>query len=92
MRWGGCVNGLSGFIKFSVFSQHVEQVLHIFGQRGLEFDYFFSCWVSEFECMSVKRRSGYNRFLGSRFNILQLPGVDEFASVHIICDDGVLYI
>ncbi len=34
---------------FSIFSQHIEEVLHIFRQRSFEFHYFVGGWVFEFE-------------------------------------------
>jgi hypothetical protein len=80
------------FSDFSIFPQHLKQVLHIFWQRGLEFYYSFSRWVLEFERPGVKGNPVYNRLLHRRFAISQLPGVNKFAAVHIIGHNRMLYV
>ena len=48
---------------FSIFSEHIEQALHIFGQGGFEFHYSFSRWVLEFKRRGVEGTAVYNRIL-----------------------------
>ena len=84
--------GIEHFSDFSIFSQHLKCVLHIFGQRGFEFYHFFSRWVVEFECPGVQGNSVYNWFLHCWFAICQLPGIDKFAAVHIIGHNRMLYV
>ena len=69
---------------FSMFSEHIEQVLHIFGQGGLEFYHFIGGWVLEFKAKRVQCESVYNRGLYGRLGVGQLPLIDELAAVHII--------
>jgi hypothetical protein len=53
------------FSDFSVLSQHIEQVLHIFRQWGFEFHNFTGCWVFELETVGVKGTTVDYRFLRS---------------------------
>jgi len=72
-----------------MFSEHIKEVLHVFGEGGLEFYYFLGFWVSEFEHVGVQGNPAYDRLLHGRFGIGQLPGINGSAAVHIIGDDGV---
>ena len=54
----------SGRLLFSVFSQYIEEVLHIIGQGGFEGDDFFGCGVLEGYCPCVKGAAGDNGSFG----------------------------
>ena len=62
--------------SFSVFSEHIEEVLHIFGQGGFEFYRFPGRRVFEFERMGVQGNAAYDRLLHGRLDIGQLPGIN----------------
>ena len=54
------------FSDFSIFPQHIQQVLHILRQGGFEFYRLFSRWVLEFQGPGVQGASAYNRLFNSR--------------------------
>ena len=74
----------------SVFSEHIEQVLHIFAERGLEFHHFICSGVFEFYCPGVECDAVQDGLFDGGLGVFELPGVYEFSAVHIVGDDGVL--
>ena len=66
--------------------------MHILRQGCFEFHHLVFCRVREFQAKSVQSDPAYDRFGHGGFSIGQLPPIDELAAVHIIGDDGVLYV
>jgi hypothetical protein len=78
--------------SFPVFSERIEEGLHILWQGGLEGHYLAGCGVFEFETVGVQGDTVYDRLFDGRFGIGQLPGIDKFPTVRLVGDNGVLYI
>lgn len=64
--------------------------MHILGQRSFEFDLFFGCGVFEFERMGVQGDTVNDGLLNDRFFVGKLPGIYEFAAIHIVGDNWML--
>ena len=83
----GSPNALLRVLGAPILSEHIEQVLHIIGQRGFELHQFIGCRVFEFECSGVECTASDERLLESRFALLQLPGINKFTAIYIVADD-----
>jgi len=69
-RAGKKGRGMAGrSLLFSVFSQHIEEVLHIIGQGGFEADDFFGCGVLEGNNPCVEGAAGDNGSFEGRVGV-----------------------
>jgi len=77
-KWGSLQNGVALLRVWvgAILSEHIEQVLHIIGQRCFELHQFIYCRVFEFERCGVERMAADERLLEGRFAPLQLPGIN----------------
>ena len=73
-----------------VLAEQVEEVLHVGGQGGFEFDALARRRVGEFQGLRVQGDPVDHGLFDGRFGVGQLPGVDELAAVHVVGHDRVL--
>lgn len=74
---------------FAEFAEAVEEGFHVVGDWGFEFYHFIGSWVFKFDSPCVERGASDDGILNRLRGAIELPGVDEFSAIHVVCDDGV---